>query len=154
MNDGDLTPVPQEEQLQKIDEAFEVEIPDASIDVPDPPVPDLEALAAAFMPVLALEEKLEAIADTQQNRTTRKEVAEAMVGVAKLSVWGMIGWFGFVALAITAYMVAVCFGIVLLPDAALLALVGTVAAAAVLGAVGKLVEAFGLYIGEKKRNSN
>lgn len=145
MNDESL--VPQKEVPETIDEAFEVEKPNASIAVADPPTPNLEDLAAALMPVLVVEEKLEAIADTQQNRDTRQKIGEAMVGVAKLSVWGMIGWFVFVALVITAYMIGICFGIALLPDTALFALIGTVAVAALLGAVGKLIQAL-------KSNSN
>jgi hypothetical protein len=103
MSESDLVPVPKEEQLQGIDEAFEVEEPDASIAVADPPAAtlDLEDLSAILMPVLAVAERLEAIEDTKQNRATRTQIGTAMVGVAKLSVWGMIGWFGFVALAVS-----------------------------------------------------
>lgn len=136
----DLTPVPKEEQLQKIDEAFEVERPNASIAVSDP-VGFENNFTGFVIQLLDVEERLEAIEDTKQNRANRTQLGLAMADVAKLSVWGMIGWFSFVAVAITAYMACQAFSIILLPENALLALIATVAFATILGAVAKVIEA-------------
>jgi len=130
-----------EEVPQNLDEAFKVQGQDALVVVqPQPPdVPN--ANEDKVLIALADEDKLaaEKIRRKKQKRLTNKKLGDAMVDVAKWTVRGVVGWYIFVAAAVTAYMIGVAFGITLLPDAALLALIGTVAVAALVGGVSKVI---------------
>ena len=145
MSENGLTQVKQKEIPTTIDEAFKVQEPDALVIVnPQPPeVPTTEE--QTILGALGYEEKLNAedLRNRKQGRIINKKLTEAMIDIAKWTVRATVGWFMLVGLVVVAYMVGAAFGVTLLPENALIALIGTVAIAAVVGGVSKVIIALG-----------
>ncbi len=143
MSDDGLIPKPTEQTTRDtLDKAFKVQEPDALVPVnpqpPDVPTPQEDKIISAVADddtKLKNEERL----GKKQRRMTDKQIGEAMVDIARWTIRGVVGWYAFVALAVAGYMIGCVFGLILLPENALLGLIATVAVAAVVSGVSKVI---------------
>ncbi len=139
MSDESLVPVPKEEQLQKIDEAFEVERPDASIDVVESGTPEFIPYAefeAAMLSVLAIEDMSEDIAIKKQNRLTgtKRSNTQIAMSIVAISVTAMSSVVAALCVILTGL------GIMTLSDKVLLGLFALAALNPVLKTIKELLK--------------
>lgn len=138
MSDESLVPIPSEEVPEKIDEAFEIEKPNASITIiVNPPQPDMtfEDMQNLMAATLAYEDKAEEIEAKKQKRITKKEIGEAQVGMSNGLFWLAVGW----TIVVTTALFCAGFGWMTLSDKILLALIGSAALPPIINSLIKLL---------------
>lgn len=125
-----------------LDKAFKVQELDALVAVnpqpPELPTPQEDKIISAVADDDAKLKREDRLSKRQQ-RITNKQIGEAMVDIARWTIRGVVGWYAFVALAVTGYMIGGVFGLTLLPEKALITLLGTVAVAAIVSGVSKVI---------------